>query len=70
MDLEEVKTESISPANSIHSSPRIVDEVRATMAIGSQLHVNFRFDDDQILKKMIILENKEATLLREREAGN
>lgn len=69
-DLEVVRSESTSPANSIHSSQRIVDEVRATMAIGSQLHVNFRPNDDLILKKMIILESKEASLLREREAGN
>lgn len=69
-DLEVVQLESTSPANSIHSSQRIVDEVRATMAIESQLHVNFRPDDDLILKKMIILESKEASLLREREAGN
>ncbi|KAG5564581.1 hypothetical protein RHGRI_000685 [Rhododendron griersonianum] len=69
-DVEEIASESISPANSVHTSQRIVDEVRATMAIGSQLHVNFRPDDDKVLTNMIFLENKEAALLREREAAN
>lgn len=52
-------------AESIQTDSRIVDEVRATMAIGGELNVQFLPNDDVVLKKMIELEVKEYALLRE-----
>lgn len=43
---EEEETESKSSTDSIESSQRIIGEVRATMAIGAELNVNF-FPDDE-----------------------
>lgn len=40
------------------------------MALGVALNVNFLPDDDLVLKKMIMLEYKEAAALSEREGGN
>lgn len=47
----------------------ILSEVRATMAVGAELNVKFRPDDELILRKMILLENKEADSLREKTRG-
>lgn len=67
---EEEEAEPDSSTESIESSQRVMDEVRATLAISAQLNVNFLPDDERILKKMIMLESKEAALLREREGCN
>lgn len=68
-ELEEEEAESNSSTESIESSQHIIDEVRATMAIGAELNVNFLPDDDRVLKKMILLETKEAASLRDKEGG-
>lgn len=60
---------SKSPSDSVESSQHIIDEVRATMAIGAELNVNFLPNDERVLKKMIILESKEAAILRQKEGG-
>lgn len=66
----EEESEPNSSIESIKSTHHVIEEVRATMAIGAQLNVNFLPNDDRILKKMITIKSKEAALLREREGGN
>lgn len=56
---------SASPGEAIQSDLRIAEEVRATMAIGGELNVNFLPNDDVVLKKMIELEFKEYALISE-----
>lgn len=47
-------------------NPQILSEVRATMAVGAALNINFLPNDERILKKMVCLENKEAEASRDK----
>lgn len=67
---EEDDISSSSDDDPIQTTPSIMNEVMATMAIGSQLNVNFRPNDGSILKKMVVRENKERALLFRRVNGN
>lgn len=49
------------------STPQIENEVRATMAVGAKLSINFKHNDPIILKKMIGIGLKENDLLLRRE---
>lgn len=51
---------------SLPTNPEVVREALATMAVGSELGINFRPNDDLILCKMIELESQDASLARER----
>ncbi|KAI8569701.1 hypothetical protein RHMOL_Rhmol02G0297900 [Rhododendron molle] len=57
-----------SSEDTIQSDSVIYREVRATMAIGGQLNVNFLPQDDVILNKMIEMEAQEYSVMLEREA--
>lgn len=57
---------SSSPEELSQTNPDLVREVLATMAIGGELGINFRPDDDRVLHKMIELELQEVSLARER----
>ncbi|KAG5522231.1 hypothetical protein RHGRI_034421 [Rhododendron griersonianum] len=57
-----------SPDDSIQSDSAVSREVRATMAIGGMLGVNFLPKDDMLLNTMIEIEAKEYSLALEREA--
>ncbi|KAG5529432.1 hypothetical protein RHGRI_029978 [Rhododendron griersonianum] len=61
---DSVSTSLVSP----QSNSRVIREVRATMAIGGELGINFRPDDDLILCLMIENESKEYSQMLEREA--
>ncbi|KAI8531875.1 hypothetical protein RHMOL_Rhmol11G0169900 [Rhododendron molle] len=50
-------------------SPSIVNEVRATMAVGGELDINFLPDDNETLQRMIELEVEEYSLVKERGVG-
>ncbi|KAG5521008.1 hypothetical protein RHGRI_033528 [Rhododendron griersonianum] len=51
-------------------SPSIINEVRATMAIGGELDINFLPNDNETLNRMIELEVKEFSLMKERGERN
>lgn len=68
-DTEQLESiSSFSSGNSNLNDSSVLREVRATMAIGSQLGSNFRPNDDMILGKMIELEAQEYSNFEEHEA--
>lgn len=67
---EEEDISSSSPEEASHSTPRIENEVRATMAVGAQLNINFPPNHVSILRKMVRIELRESELLRRSEWGN
>lgn len=67
------ETEAIRPSPSLEESfstnPEVVREALATMAVGGELGINFRPNDDLILCKMIELEAQELSQTCERVNG-
>ncbi|KAI8537598.1 hypothetical protein RHMOL_Rhmol09G0036400 [Rhododendron molle] len=59
---------SFSPNEPAQSNSAVLQEIRATMAIGSQLGIIFRPNDDVILGKMIEIEAQEYSALLEKDA--
>lgn len=59
---------SSSTADSIQRDSAVYREVRATMAVGGELGVQFLPKDEFILNTMIEIEAKEYSLALEREA--
>lgn len=57
---------SPSAEESPPTNPEVVREVRATMAVGGELGINFNPNDDLILSRMIELESQEYPQARER----
>lgn len=58
-----------SPEEALDSQLQIENEVRATMAVGAQLNINFSPNDPEILWKMIELEFKEGEVSSRRNGG-
>ncbi|KAG5524364.1 hypothetical protein RHGRI_031132 [Rhododendron griersonianum] len=67
-DRTRVENSVSSSAVSPQSSSRVIREVRATMEIGGELGINFRPDDDLVLRSMIEIESLEYSQMLEREA--
>ncbi|KAG5522624.1 hypothetical protein RHGRI_034693 [Rhododendron griersonianum] len=67
-DSDPVENVSASSEDTIQNDSAIYREVRATMAIGGELGVNFLPKDDIILNTMIEIEAREFSLALEREA--
>lgn len=64
-----MENNSSSSDETLQSNSLVRREIMASMAIGSQLGINFLPCDDLILGKMIELESQEYSLMLEREAG-
>lgn len=67
-DRTRVENSVSSSAVSPQSSSRVIREVRATMEIGGELGINFRPDDDLVLRSMIEIESLEYSQMLERVA--
>lgn len=63
-DISQPSSEDLSQANL-----KILNEVKASMAVGGELGVNFLPDDDETLTRMIQLEIQEYSLMNERVGG-
>ncbi|KAG5537241.1 hypothetical protein RHGRI_024627 [Rhododendron griersonianum] len=63
-DISQPSSEDQSQANLM-----ILNEVKASMAVGGELGVNFLPYDDETLRRMIQLEIQEYSLMTEREGG-
>lgn len=53
----------------LQTNPVVAREVLATMAVGGELGITFRPNDDLILQKMIEIESQEFSHERERVSG-